>query len=321
MLAFEPPDWRGLLRSAGEPTLGGTLACNLSGARRVRAGAARDHLLGFLAVNGRGETWKAGGRVVKNVTGYDMCKLQAGAFGTLSALTELSVRVVSKPEISCSLLLHGLSDKEAVAAMSQALNTPFEVSAAAHMPALVARRSRLEEMSREAGSVTALRLEGHEPSVAFRRTALAASFNRVTHLDHAETETLWAEIGAVVTLLTPESRAIWRICQTPSSAPAVLDSIRAEISSAEAFYDWGGGLLWLSIDAGAAGSDAGAAILRAATQGMGGHATLIVAPETTRATAEVFEPEPAPLAALTRRVKDSFDPGHILNSGRLRQGE
>ncbi|MHC2582013.1 FAD/FMN-containing dehydrogenase [Bradyrhizobium diazoefficiens] len=87
MLAFEPPNWRSLLQSTGEPTLGGTLACNLAGPRRVRAGAARDFLLGFSAVNGRGEVWKAGGKVVKNVTGFDMCKLQAGAFGTLSVLT------------------------------------------------------------------------------------------------------------------------------------------------------------------------------------------------------------------------------------------
>jgi glycolate oxidase FAD binding subunit len=321
MLAFEPPDWRGLLGSGGEPTLGGTLACNLSGPRRVRAGAARDHLLGFLAINGRAEAWKAGGRVVKNVTGYDMCKLQAGAFGTLSVLTELSVRVVPKPETSCGLLLHGLSDAAGVAAMAQALNSQHEVSAAAHLPERIARRSGLGEVSGACGSVTALRLEGHGPSVDFRRTALAALFDRVSFLDHAATESVWTEIASVSALLKPAGRSVWRICTAPSSAPAVLDSISARLPSAEAFYDWGGGLLWISLDTDEAGPDAGAATLRAATRTTGGHATLIVAAETTRATAEVFEPEQTALAALTRRVKDGFDPRHILNPGRLRQGE
>ena len=114
MLAFEPPDWRALLGAEGEQTLGGVIACNLAGSRRVRAGSARDYVLGFSAVNGFGEIWKAGGKVVKNVTGYDMCKLQAGAYGTLSALTELTIKVMPKPETACTIVLHGLADDVAI---------------------------------------------------------------------------------------------------------------------------------------------------------------------------------------------------------------
>ncbi len=135
MLAFEPPDWLALLGAEGEQTLGGVIACNMAGSRRVRAGSARDYVLGFTAVNGFGDIWKAGGKVVKNVTGYDMCKLQAGAYGTLSALTELTIKVMPKPETACTIVLHGLADDVAIPVLAKALNSPLEVSAAAHLPA------------------------------------------------------------------------------------------------------------------------------------------------------------------------------------------
>ena len=311
MLAFEPPDWRGLLGGEGEPTLGGLIACNIAGPRRVRAGAARDHFLGFEALNGWGDAWKAGGRVVKNVTGYDLCKLQAGAYGTLSILTQLSVRVVPRPETSCSLVLPGLSDAEAVAAMAQGLNTPHEVSAVAHLPDVAAHRAGLP------GATTVLRLEGPAPSVAFRSTALQALFGRGDPLDPAASERLWRDIGAVSPLLPPKGRCVWRLCPTPSAAPEALRLIRRE-RQVEAFYDWGGGLLWVSLDA--AEPDAGAAAVRAALRGAG-HATLIVAPEPVRAAVPVFEPEPAPLAALSERVRASFDPHRIFNPGRIREAQ
>ena len=196
MLAFEPPDWRSLLGSSGEPTLGGAIACNLAGPRRMRAGSARDFLLGFSAVNGFGEAWKAGGKVVKNVTGYDMAKLQAGAYGTLSALTEVTVKVTPRPETSCTLALQGLADEAAIPLLAEALNSPFEVSGAAHLPAAAARRSAVGAVSSGPAAATLLRLEGPRPSVAYRADALEALFGRGARLDHAETEALWAELGA-----------------------------------------------------------------------------------------------------------------------------
>ena len=318
MLAFEPPDWAGLLPGDGAPTLGGTLACNMAGPRRVRAGAARDHFLGFSAVDGRGDIWKAGGRVVKNVTGYDMCKLQAGAFGTLSVLLEATVRLLPKPETSCSVVFSGLEDSEAVPLLSKALNSPHEVSAAAFLPAQTARRSRVAHVLPQ-GSVTILRLEGPFPSVAFRAHALESLHVGHTRLETGESTALWQEIGSVQPLLADTSSIIWRVCTAPSAAPALLRSVQMHLPGAEGFYDWGAGLLWIEI-AGAAPKDAGADRIRGALVSAGGHATLLRAPAELRSRIPVFQPVAAPLEALSRRVKTGFDPNGILNPGRMQQG-
>ena len=323
MLAFEPPDWRALLGTSGEPTLGGTIACNLAGPRRVRAGAPRDHFLGFSAVNGFGEAWKAGGRVVKNVTGYDMGKLQAGAFGTLSILTEISVKVLPRPETSCSLVVPGLDDMAAIPLLATALNAPDEVSAAAHLPAVVAARSAVAAVS-GGRAATVLRLEGPRPSVDFRATTLQGLLGPTTRLNERDSTALWTEIATVDPLIGADRRGlagiVWRICPTPSAAPALLARIRSELASAEGFYDWGGGLLWLTLDAAEAGPDACASLVRAAVRAAGGHATLIRATDDLRSAVPVFEPAPPALDALARRVKASFDPGGLLNPGRMQEG-
>jgi glycolate oxidase FAD binding subunit len=320
MLAFEPPDWRGLLGGAGEPTLGGVIACNGAGPRRVRAGAARDFILGFSAVNGFGEPWKAGGKVVKNVTGYDMAKLQTGAFGTLSALTEITLKTAPKPETAATLVLTGLADDAAIRALAEALNAPHEVTGAAHLPAAAARRSSLGSVASGGGAVTAVRLEGPLPSVAYRLGALEAEIGRGLRLDVAATETFWKEMRDVRPLTRAGERIVWRLNPTPSRSAAVVAACAGQLESAEAIYDWGGGLIWLSLEPGDAGPDGGAAVVRAAAKAAGGYATLIAAPAALRAAVPVFEPLDAPLMRLTERIKAGFDPGKILNPGRMYEG-
>jgi glycolate oxidase FAD binding subunit len=317
MLAFEPPDWRPLLGGEGEPTLGGAIACGLAGPRRVRAGSARDYLLGFAAVNGFGEVWKAGGKVVKNVTGYDMMKLQAGAFGTLSALTEVTLKASPKPETATTLALAGLDDEAAIRLLARALNSPFEVSGAAHLPAAAARRSSVAALSEGQGGATLLRLEGPLVSVAYRTEALEALLGRGARLTEAQSEIAWKEVAEVRPLLVPGSRVVWRACPTPSRAVEVARTCIQALPSAEVFFDWGGGLVWLSLDGSDAGADAGAAVIRGAVGRAGGHATLVVASEAQRAFVPVFEPAPGPLARLGAGVKAAFDPRNILNPGRM----
>ncbi len=322
--AFEPPDLGPLLgRAAGQGSIGGTLACNLSGPRRIKAGAARDHFLGFHAVSGRGEIFKSGGRVVKNVTGYDLCKLIAGSHGTLSVLTDVAVKVMPAPEKTRTVLLFGLDDAGALSAMTRALGSAHEVSGAAHLPAARAAGSGVSYVSKAGGAVTALRVEGPGPSVDYRCAALRNELS-----DLAETEelhsmnsrALWRELRDVNPFIAHPDRLVWRISVPPQAGPALVARI-AGAADALYYYDWGGGLVWLALPApDGAASDAGDGAIRAALEASGGHATLIRAPAEVRAAVPVFQPQDAANAALTTRVKDSFDPNRVLNPGRMYAG-
>jgi glycolate oxidase FAD binding subunit len=313
MLAFEPPDWRALLGAADvRPTLGGALACNLSGPRRVKAGAARDHFLGFRAVSGRGEIFKSGGRVVKNVTGYDLSKLMAGSYGTLAALEEVTVKVLPRPEHVETIALCGLDPATAMRALRAALASPHDVSGACYLPAGAAIAAMAETV--------AIRLEGTAPSVAFRRERLLAELGGDSDcalLEDDASANFWGAIADVEPFVALFDRAIWRVSVAPARG-AELGQAVGRVLDAEWYLDWGGGLVWLAV-AGAA--DAGAAVIRAAIRGAdgrdSGHATLVRAPAAIRGAIPVFEPQPPALAALAARVKDSFDPGHILNPGRI----
>jgi len=314
MLAFEPPDWRTLLGQVhGSPTLGGILACNLAGPRRIKAGAARDHFLGFSAVSGRAEVFKGGGKVVKNVTGYDLPKLMAGSYGTLAALAEVTVKVLPRPETAATVLIAGVAPDDAVRLMAAALGSPHEVSGAAHIPAATPRPAPLPA----AIGIVALRVEGPAPSVAFRRDALLAELTGAEKLalDDADTAALWRDIANVAPLAVLADRAVWRVSVAPSRGPEVAQSIARQIDTMW-FLDWGGGLLWLAV---IEPGDAGAAVIRAAIAGQG-HATLVRGTPGLRTAVPVFHPQPAPLAALSRRVKEGFDPRHILNPGRMVEG-
>jgi len=315
MLAFDPPNWNGLLEASHAPTVAGTMACNLSGPRRVRAGAARDHLLGFRAVNGRGEVWKSGGRVVKNVTGYDLCKLQCGAMGTLSVLTEVTLRTVPRPEAQGTALVFGLSDQEACAAMTRALNAPLDVAAAAHAPGPAASRSVLAGR----GPVTALRLEGHAPSVAFRLKALQDLLGSADSIEGPVADRFWADVASVHPLLHKAERVIWRVNPIPSKAAECAGALGRLIPETEVFYDWGGGLIWLSLPLDKAGADGGARAVRGQVDLVGGHATLIAAPAVLRDAAPAFPREAPAVSALSGRIKAGFDPLRILNPGRLHE--
>jgi len=292
-LAFEPMDHRGLLGTTGTPTIGGVMAGNISGPRRISVGAARDFLLGVRFVDGRGAVVKNGGRVMKNVTGYDLVKLLAGSFGTLGVLSEVSMKVLPRPETQATLVLHGLEDAAAVAAMAGALGSPFEVTGAAHDPA-----------TRE----TALRIEGFEASVAYRlgqlQSLLSKTSAEIEQRDSAATQGLWSGIRDVAAFHGGQGD-VWRVSCKPSDAPGIAARSGAE----EWTYDWAGGLIWLHT---AAGHD-----LRAAVGLMDGHATLVRADAQTKARLGVFHPEPAGVARLTNTLRAQFDPKGIFNAGQL----
>ncbi len=308
MLPFEPMDYRPLLGSEAEPTMGGVVGANLSGPRRVVAGACRDSLIGVRMVNGRGEAVTSGGRVMKNVTGLDLVKGVCGSWGTLAAFSEVTFKVLPTPETSATLVLHGLDDARAIKALSAGLGSPFEVSAAAHLPGTVERVPK-----------TLLRLEGFADSVAYRAgrlRALLAPYGSSALLEAAQSAVLWRSIRDVTFLAEPRGEAIWRVSVAPSRAAAGVAAI-LDAAPARHLYDWGGGLVWLALPA---AGDAGAAVVRAAFAGTGAHATLVRAPAEIRAVVDVFEPPAAPVRRLTAGIKASFDPRGIFNPGRMYAG-
>jgi glycolate oxidase FAD binding subunit len=321
-LAFEPMDVGPLLGGqAGRGTLGGALAAGLAGPRRIKAGAARDHFLGFTAVSGRGETFKSGGRVVKNVTGYDLAKLMAGSWGTLAVMTDVTIKVLPQPEAEETVLILGLEDSAAVQAMALAMGSPAEVSGAAHMPASVAARLPGTGLAAAGQAVTALRLEGVHPSIAHRRQLLRAMLQPCGELGElcaSESRALWSAVRDVTPLAAaePGGRLLWRVSTAPTSGPKVAARI-AGIVDAAVLYDWAGGLVWIELPP---SGDAHAPLVRAAVAAVGGHATLLRAPASVRAAVAVFEPQDQVLAALTRRVKEAFDPRGVLNPGRMYAG-
>jgi glycolate oxidase FAD binding subunit len=310
VLAFEPPDLGPLYGlPAGQATLGGVIACNLSGPRRINAGAARDFLLGCVLVTGRGEIVKTGGRVMKNVTGYDISKLITGSFGTLAAIAQATVKVLPAPEDERTLLIRGLDDAAAMLTMSKALGGAEDVSAAAHLPRAAASRTPLKSAN---SSTTLLRLEGTAASVAHRLSLLQRQLDKPAEaLEHNESAAIWRAVRDLAPFREDVGEALWRLSVPPAAGASVIHDLG---ETDLYFYDWGGGLIWLSLPA---AGDGGAARLRGAIAALGGHATLVRAPSALRAAIDVFQPPDEALATLMRRVKESFDPLGRFNPGRM----
>ncbi len=289
-LAFEPMDHRDLLQTSGTPTIGGIMAANVSGPRRISVGAARDFLLGVRFVDGRGTVVKNGGRVMKNVTGYDLVKLMAGSYGTLGALSEVSLKVLPRPETQATLLLHGLDDAQAVAALARSLGSPFEVTGAAHDPDQ---------------KKTMLRIEGFETSVKYRldrlRQILAATGAEMENVTAEASEEMWRSVRDMTAFQGREGD-VWRVSCKPSDGPAIA----ARAGAMAWCYDWAGGLIWLLC---AEGHD-----LRQRIGAFDGHATLLRADADTKARLGMFHPEPAGVARLTAGLRAQFDPRGIFNT-------
>ncbi|MEL6678799.1 MAG: glycolate oxidase subunit GlcE, partial [Pseudomonadota bacterium] len=296
-LPFEPMDHRALMGSDGEPTIGGVVAANVSGPRRIQAGACRDSLIGVRFVDGQGTVVKNGGRVMKNVTGYDLVKLMAGSYGTLGVLTEVSFKVLPAPEATAVVLFDGLDVARAVECMTEAMGTPYDLSGAAHVP-----------VGRDGAPVTMLRLEGFAKSVAYRAEALTKELRgfgtpRVETDDEA-TAAGWRWIRDVEAF-AGRPGDVWRISVKPTDGVRVAEAL----TDAQLVMDWSGGLVWALVPEGTP--------VRAALTGIPGHATLVRASPTTRAATEVFAPEAAPIRAISAGLRAKFDPAGILNPGRM----
>lgn len=318
-LAFEPTDLGPMLgEKPGLGTIGAVFAANQSGSRRIQVGAARDHFIGMRAVNGRGEIFKSGGRVMKNVTGYDLCRGLAGSWGTLAVMSEVTMKVLPTAESTCTLLFKGLTDDVAVDAMCSALGTPFDVSGTVHLHEDFASSMLDTELLRRPSTITAIRLENFKSSLEYRSKRLSESlvaFGESVILDDAASRAFWASM-LELKFLQGSDDPVWRISTAPTQGARLVSALERRLDC-KAAYDWSGGLIWLQT---APTADAGATEVRRVVAEIGGHATLVRADATVRASIEVFQPLTPAVDALTRKLKHSFDPAGILSPGRMYSG-
>lgn len=292
-LAFEPIDHRALLGTSGTPTIGGVIAANVSGPRRIQAGAARDSVIGLRFVDGMGRQIHNGGRVMKNVTGYDLARLVAGSRGTLGAITEVALRVLPAPEAVATLRIEVASADAAVEALSAALGSPFDVTGAAYVP----------------GQGALVRLEGFAPSVRYRAEELTRTLARFGAVSVEDDARLCRQIWRDLRDASPFHAApgdVWRVSVKPSDAPEIAARLEAD----NVFFDWGGGLIWALMPE---GSD-----LRARLGDFSGHATLVRASQATKAIIPTLQPEPAALALLSEKLKAQFDPRGLFSARQQR---
>ncbi len=319
-LAFEPADYaRVLSRNQTGASIGGIFAMNVSGSRRILRGAARDHLLGIRAVNGRGEIIKSGGRVMKNVTGVDLVRGLCGSWGTLAVLTEVTMKVLPRAPDSRTILFFGLADEAAVGVMCAAMGTPFEVSGTLHLsPAFVARLKD-KALAPSGLALTALRLEGVETVVQSRSERLRrelSPFGETYELQRDRSRAFWSEIRGMAHLVADDARPLWRITTAPSKAAQIVRALNALLDINVA-YDWSGGLIWVEVPP---SSDASVTEVRRVLAEFGADAMLLRAPRPVRAAIEVFQPLPLAKMRLVEGIKKAFDPAGLLNPGRMYAG-
>lgn len=310
-MTFEPMDHRQLYGTDQEPTIGAVAAGNISGPRRIMAGAARDSLIGVRFVNGKGELIKNGGRVMKNVTGLDLVKLLSGSWGTLGVLSEVTFKVLPKPLHSATLQYSGLADDRAIAALCEAMKSQFEASGTAHLPSGLHGET----------AKTLIRLEGFDSQLRYRLDQMAkhlSEFGKADEIAESDSETLWRDIRDCGPLAEPSDHVVWKISVAPTKGAEFMTRFASKHDT-RYYFDWSGGLIWLAINP-EHYADAGAAALRELLAKIGGHATLMRGPAELRSRVEVFQPQPAPVMKITSEIKNTFDPKNIFNPGFMYSG-
>ncbi|WP_211875479.1 glycolate oxidase subunit GlcE [Plastoroseomonas arctica] len=298
MLIAEPPSYAGIF-GAGNATIGGAVAAGISGPRRITGGAMRDHVMGVRFVNGAGEVMHSGGRVLKNVTGLDLCKLLTGSHGTLGIITEVTLKVLPRPEATATLAVNAADFATGQRVLSAGLGAPYGVSGAA----IVGHRALL-------------RIEDFAESVAYRIAKLRqdlAEHGASEIIEGEASRALWRDVAEATPLDLAPDDAVWRVSVKPSEGPRLAAALRTAFD-AKLMLDWGGGLVWV---AGPATEAAHRAVMAAAEDGA---FLLFRAPDALRAAVPVIKPDAPALATIARRVKAALDPRGLFNPGRMQAG-
>jgi glycolate oxidase FAD binding subunit len=316
-LAFEPVDFGFLFNGkSNNGTIGGVISCNFAGPRRFKVGSARDHLLGFQGINGKGEIIKSGGTVVKNVTGYDLCKLISGSFGTLSVLTELSVKVLPKPQSSKTLIINNPHIKKAIEYLGTALSSSSDPSGGVFYPEQFDQSFTFNDLTHK-GALTAIRIEGPSNSVDHRIKNLSAELglleNEYSILESVQTKIFWNKTKNLE-IFSNSKKNLLRIVVPISETLSVLQKMKPfEINY---FLDWGGSLIWVELE------KISLKILREIkdiTQQHSGYFTIIKVEDDLKASADIFTIDPIKYK-ISEKIKKSFDPKRIFNPGKMYSG-
>ncbi len=317
-LAFEPSDM-GFLYSgkSNKGSVGGAVACNLSGSRRFRAGALRDHILGFCGVNGKGEIIKSGGTVVKNVTGYDVSKLITGSYGTLVALTEIVLKVQPKNEESQTLLINNINLKMALNVFSKAMHTSVEISGACFYPAKISKFFKLNDLDTNT-SITAIRLEGPKISVTERVNTLKKLFSdyktTISVLENYQSRIFWQNTSDLQ-FFNNSKNVVIKIVLPPLNTDQLINKFENE--ELKYVVDWAGNLIWVELPE---NDSVLLKHLRTEILKLSGHMTIIKAPNHVRIREDFLTTVDENIKVLSLKIKESFDPKKILNPGKMYSG-
>ena len=316
-LAFEPIDFGFLFEGKSNGgTIGGVVACNFAGPRRFKVGSARDHVLGFQGINGKGEIIKSGGTVVKNVTGYDLCKLVSGSYGTLTVLTELSIKVLPKSESSKTLIINNPHLKKAMEYLGTALSSSTDPSGGVFYPERFENNFVFNDLTHK-GALTAIRIEGPTNSVDQRISRLVKELslleNEYSVLDNFQTDLFWSKTRNLEVFSNLKNNLLRVIVPVSETLNVIQKLKKYEINY---FLDWGGNLIWLELET------ISLKILREIkdiTQEHSGYFTIIKLEDDLKASADIFTIDPIKYK-ISEKIKKSFDPKRIFNPGKMYSG-
>jgi len=316
-LAFEPTDFGSVFEGTNnEGSIGGVLSCNFSGPRRFKVGSARDHILGFKGVNGKGEIIKSGGTVVKNVTGYDLCKLITGSFGTLSIFTEISVKVLPKADLTKTLVIENPHLKKGLEYLNTALGSSTDPSGGVFYPDYFRSHFIFNDLTTE-GPITAIRIEGSKLSVDERINQLLKEFNirskEVSILDPTQSNIFWENTRCLKVFTNLKSNLI-KVTVPASETFNLINKFKPY--DVKYFIDWGGNLIWLQIDE----LDLNKLEeIRSLVKNVGGYLTIIKVEDSLKASIDIFTIDDVKYK-ISEKIKKSFDPKRILNPGKMYTG-
>ena len=324
-LAFEPIDF-GFIENgkSNKGTIGGYLSCNFSGSRRFKVGSARDHILGFRGVNGKGEIIKSGGTVVKNVTGYDLSKLVTGSFGTLVALTEVVLKVLPKKKLSNTIAIH-TEDKNLVNELFEKISSSSsEVSGAVYVPdepqdksynlnkEMVFKFNDLESN----GSFLALRIEGDKLSINERIKALTDELElnklNTTILDVHQSVLFWIKINNLE-LFAKTKNNLLRAVIPPSKGNELMQKLENKYKY---YVDWCGSLYWIEVQS---KKSMKIVEIKKIIKELGGYLTIIKTSADYDYEETIFTVDNTRLL-ISEKIKKSFDPKRVFNPSRMYRG-